>query len=488
MTSRLDIPPDVCRELKPWAEIELARRNFWEFARHIRTNDNETEMIHAFPAWPYLRETKEFFDTYPVTAILKSRRLMITTLIALDMLWQAWKCESKNNETYSGAIVSRGERESFEVMDRAQFMHGTLPDVFSEYNPIKITKSTIEFNNGGSIMSLPASEDIGRTFGFTDVLLDEMAFLPFDRAMWRSLRPTARKLRCVSTPNGKANLFAQLWFDHDKYQIGRKTLHWSLRPDREAWIAEMKASMPEADYLREYELSFEVLAGERVYPDFSMQMHVTPIHFTPHSSLVVYRGWDFGYHSPAVIWQIKNSRDQLCCVMEYQGEAIDTYELCRKVDEMSQAKFPRCQFIDWCDPAGMQMQSAAKSERSDVEVLKSFGIYPRAKARRIKEGVDIIRQLLRMRKDGNPGLLVDPSCEMLIAAYMGGYHYPEQKPNRAKDENPEKDGTYDHIADAHRYAVTGITENMQLIIRGKPSVKDVTDEERFQYIDPVIGV
>jgi hypothetical protein len=50
---------------------------------------------------------------------------------------------------------------------------------------------------------------------------------------------------------------------------------------------------------------------------------------------------------------------------------------------------------------------------------------------------------------GQPKLLIDPECEILIEAFEGGYC--NMKGLRDDDIRPMKDGVFDHIMDAFRY-------------------------------------
>jgi len=178
----------------------------------------------------------------------------------------------------------------------------------------------------------------------------------------------------------------------------------------------------------------------------------------------------------------KNSKDQLIVSREFLGKNMSTDELASTVLEYSAADFPECVFRDFCDVAGDQKHSTGKeNERSDVEIFNKRGIRPQAKKQNIKPGLEQIRQLLRMRSDGRPGLIIDPRCTLIIEAFQGGYRYPDKE---YPDENPEKDGYYDHLMDALRYAVVGVMARLEM----KQHDDTMSEAERYKYVDPVIGV
>jgi hypothetical protein len=216
----------------------------------------------------------------------------------------------------------------------------------------------------------------------------------------------------------------------------------------------MKQTITEGDWEREYELSFATMAGKRVYPEFSADTHIDKFDHTPSRGLIVYETWDFGYHHPAVLWAIKNSRDQLLIVDELMGEDIDTASFADMVLERRDAIFRGCVFREYCDVAGFQKSASPRAQdaRSDVEILKQKGIHPLAKRIGVKEGCDVVRRMLfPLRKDGRPWIVVHPRCTILIDGFQGGYCYKDED---VPKEEPAKDGYYDHLQDCLRYMAT----------------------------------
>ena len=70
------------------------------------------------------------------------------------------------------------------------------------------------------------------------------------------------------------------------------------------------------------------------------------------------------------------------------------------------------------------------------------------------ERIPLINQRLSQMISGKPAIQVDPRCQILIEGLMGGYHYPEVKPEQEftmKRDEPYKDGIFDHVADAFAY-------------------------------------
>ena len=67
---------------------------------------------------------------------------------------------------------------------------------------------------------------------------------------------------------------------------------------------------------------------------------------------------------------------------------------------------------------------------------------------RLKE----MRRVLRLRRDGQPGILLSPRMELLIEGFMGGYCYPEKGDTEQPDKNEAS-----HLQDSTQTVVVGHT-------------------------------
>jgi len=119
-------------------------------------------------------------------------------------------------------VLSRGERQSLEFMEKVQLHARALRNADSAlstsfFGNTSITQHEIAFPNGSRIIGLPANPDTAR--GYTgNMILDEFAFHPHDREIWaaafgrvsRGLGDDALKLRVISTPNGQRGKFYEL--------------------------------------------------------------------------------------------------------------------------------------------------------------------------------------------------------------------------------------------------------------------------------------
>lgn len=446
-------------------EIGDAIADFWSFARYWYTEDKETESIRLFPVdWQYLQDYDRDVDSAPVTITLKTRRLFVSNYHIAKRAWRAWRCGK--DSSYATAIVSAGERPAIELLSRAAFGINRLPEHFRAYNPAKLQAEKIVFERGGEMVGLPATGSASRTFGFSDVLADEMAFWPCAHQMWAALKPTTPKIDMVSTPNGKFNLFGDFWLHPDKYpDFKRIELDWSMHPERGPdWAAKERTQYTPQQWKREQEKSFISMAGQPVYPTYSAIIHANSrIPFEPQPNTVIYRGFDFGFRHPACVWVWQNSRDQICVLREYAPTDIDVRDFLEEVLRISAAEYPDCSFLNYVDPAGVQKWQFADKDgsRSSVEVMQNrFNIrHIEWTKMGVVAGIDLIRDLLKVRADTVPGMLIDSvNCPILCDAFAGGYHYPDKVRHEIEVpvEEPFKDHWHDDPMDALRYVIAGI--------------------------------
>ncbi len=161
-------------------------------------------------------------------------------------------------------LLSAGERQSKELMEKA-IMHckamgvaaGDMEEHFFE--DTKLTQLTIKLANGAKIIGLPANPDTAR--GFTaNVILDEFAFHKDSEKIWRALFPTVSKgykIRIVSTPQGKGNMFHSLWTEENNWHKHFCDIYQAVKDGVEHDIEELKTGINDEDsWKQEFECLF----------------------------------------------------------------------------------------------------------------------------------------------------------------------------------------------------------------------------------------
>lgn len=304
------------------------------------------------------------------------------------------------------------------------------------------------------------NDDFGRQARATVCWLDEFASWQHSESAWSAVSSVTPVKIVVSTPKGRFNTFARLRFESD---IKVFTLHWSRHPKKSPeWYEKIKREkiMTSQEIAQELDIDYTSSAGKPVFPDFRKDKHTGEFNVNPDKP--IYRGWDFGYHHPAVVFAQFDDNDRLIVLDEVMGEDV-LLEVFAKEYVLNRFVNHKAGFRDYCDPAGRQRSD--KNEKTSIEILRGIGIYPIWRESSINEGLTLIRKMLIEDIAGRPALLIDKRCRILIDGFSGYYHYPENREGRPESELPEKDGYYEHLQDALRYLVV----NTKTMFPGKRS-------------------
>jgi hypothetical protein len=455
-------------------EFKLCASDFWYFSQFLITYDEENEIYRPFPQpvkggdYEYLLGVHEDVQTHQKNLFLKGRRLIMSWYFMARMFWGAKFAGCGGSEVYRGGVFSVSEDEVIELLNRPESMNDKLPEWLKSRNPLVTNKQTEkEFQFGGKIHGFPAKRQGPRTWGFSEAFFDEMAFQEFARTIWKGLTPALGakgKLNAVSTPNGKFNLFSDIWHKKGgRYQeVNRVRLDWWLHPEHDqAWRDALASSLTEAEVAQELDLSFAIPAGDAVFPETTRKVHVATEELSFQAGKPVYIGFDLGYHFPAVtIWQ-RNHRDQWVGLREFCMYDTDFETFCAELHDLMDALYDRKRTPElFCLPPDAKLNYRIKTKtgaQNDVMVLKEvfhlqphqIRFCPQEVGSRDNEGprLKLMRLALKLRKDGEPGMYWSPSMEMFTDAMLGGYCYPEVKSGSPPSEQPMKN-EYSHIADS----------------------------------------
>lgn len=176
--------------------------------------------------------------------ILKARQLGISWLVCGYVLWL---CLFRRGR--SVLMFSRGLLEANELVRRVRVMYQRLPDWLRATLPRLVVDNTqvLAWSNGSRVQSLAATENAGRSFTASLVVMDEFAFLEWPQRLYTATKPTidaGGQLVCLSTANGAQGLFYDLWQRAEKQQgeFVPVFLPWHVRPDRDvAWYRRVQA-------------------------------------------------------------------------------------------------------------------------------------------------------------------------------------------------------------------------------------------------------
>jgi hypothetical protein len=206
-----------------------------------------------------------------------------------------------------------------------------------------------------------------------------------------------------------------------------------------------------------------VYNGSPVYWGFKVDRHTMEQPSWPKGAYLVV-GWDFGTHNAnvfAAYWE-SGGAEYWWDLLERTASGSDTELQCREVLKLMGDYFPfsadraLCSgVLHFCDPAG----AAKKSLGSDLDVLKSYQIFPgyRTKERGLASTLAVCNRFLEITDKARRPVyrIVKAQCPTLYAGLCGKYRYPEKGEPGYGDGNPIKGPLaedVDHVMDAWRYA------------------------------------
>lgn len=220
------------------------------------------------------------------------------------------------------------------------------------------------------------------------------------------------------------------------------------------------------DWRREMEVDFSSYAGEPVYSNFDADNSVQPIRYIP--SLPLWRGWDFGYRHPAVVFcqyvpadpNADYPTDRLHFLHELyptlrsdEVPGIKTEDLVDLVQKTTAELFPDVEEIeDFVDPAGNQKKET--SDYSSIEILEQKGISPEWNVVGRKNRISYARSYIEVAD----AFRINPHCTLGIKGFSSAYRYPDKATGGADRDMPDlgkrvQSEPYIHIMDAFEYIV-----------------------------------
>lgn len=204
-----------------------------------------------------------------------------------------------------------------------------------------------------------------------------------------------------------------------------------------------------------------VMDGKPVYPEYNDAIHCAKEPLRPILGLPLVLGFDFGLTPAAIIGQL-TPRGQIRLIEELIGTDIGIGNFCRQVVvphlrmyypqwRLDQRAGRDNNYIEAVgDPAGIARDG---DERTSFQVVQQSGILiVPASTNNFTPRREAVANPLSRLLDGEPGMLISPTCKVTRKGFNGGYRY--RRLQVAGDERyteaPEKN-QYSHIHDSIHY-------------------------------------
>lgn len=203
--------------------------------------------------------------------------------------------------------------------------------------------------------------------------------------------------------------------------------------------------------------------GKPVYTSWSEAVHLAkePLQAVPGVPIVV--GLDFGL-TPAAAF-VQNVRGRWLVLKELVAFDMGAVRFAEYVKRETALAFPGIgmdRFTFYGDPAGDYR--AQTDETTPFQIFRKAGITVRtAPTNDPALRIEAVSAPLNRLVDGQPGLLLDPSCTYLRKGFNGGYGYRRLLVAGAEryTDTPDKN-MFSHIHDALQYALCGGGESRAL--------------------------
>jgi hypothetical protein len=245
-------------------------------SKYIKVSHPKRGLV-IFELYPFQRTIIKEFFTHRFNILRKFRQAGCTTLIAAYSLWL---CMFNPYKTV--AILSKGEAESTEIIDRIKLMHAELP-AWLQPKIMEDNKHTFKLENKSVIKSKASGKQSGRSIPGSLLILDEAAFIEHIDTIWAAAYPiisTGGSVIALSTVNGIGNWFHKMytqaingennfnaiditWKEHPEYfrQSGYEHLYELMAKyeppvNIDDWEKNTRANLSLKEWLQEYEANF----------------------------------------------------------------------------------------------------------------------------------------------------------------------------------------------------------------------------------------
>ena len=230
-----------------------------------------------FKLYPFQERIVEELENNRFNILRKFRQAGCTTIASAYALWMA---VFKRDQAI--VILSKGDTEATEVLDRIKVMYEELPG-FLQPGISEDNKHTLKLKNRSVIKSRPSGKQSGRSLAGSFLIIDEAAFVESIDTIWAAVYPiisTGGRAFILSTVNGLGNWFYETytkaianansfnaidikWKEHPEYFRNSDYDHLYEEMERrnpplhiEDWEKITKSNMPRKQWLQEYECEF----------------------------------------------------------------------------------------------------------------------------------------------------------------------------------------------------------------------------------------
>jgi hypothetical protein len=435
------------RQKRRQAVANMTPEQFLGYTKIEQPTTTIDQSLVRFELWPSQIDVLRSMTNERLLLFLKARQLGITWLACGYSLYS---CIVQSNQTI--LIFSQGQREADELIRRigVLYAHHELKSDLPRI--IRNNVSSIVFDNGSRVLSLPATKRAGRSFTASVVILDEWAFHLWGAEMLSAVKPTidsGGKLFIVSTADGPGTIYHQLCLAAESGSNGYRFLFlpWYARPDRHAsWRDEKLA-----------ESGGDIASIKREYPENALEA------FTNAAGLV-YELWsdgpndgnvtadaDYIPEGGALYWAIDDgyagkfdssigaytadSHPRVFLLAQLRSDGslciFGEHYACHTLSE---------NHINTVISLGYPEPEYAAVDKSAAELkgrLSEIGIYTRNSPSNVSESIKELQRMLAKDENGRRRIRIHPRCTLLRGEMAKYRQDSKNQPVKEHDHGPD---------------------------------------------------
>lgn len=201
-------------------------------------------------------------------------------------------------------------------------------------------------------------------------------------------------------------------------------------------------------------------AGDPVFKaHFNRRAHVSDGALQPVPTVPLLVGLDQGFKGAAVVAQwLEPGRWRILAELHFPTERLFAADFGQRLADLLDRRFPgmrvECGFGDMAGEAGAAQAEENATWNRNVAKAAGFRIRPQLQgANRLQPRLEAVRAALDAPlHHGQPGLLIDPSCRMLIRGFEARYVWKDEvDASGDKRKVPDKSLTEANVMDALQY-------------------------------------
>ena len=195
-----------------------------------------------------------------------------------------------------------------------------------------------------------------------------------------------------------------------------------------------------------------IIQGKLVYANWNTEIHVAE-DTIPWRGKMLYCGWDNSGNTPACIVAQRAGNKGIEVLREFTSEKMGIVDFTKWVAAEMNESYPDHEAIHYADPAGeAKFSKESGGFTSNAKLMRQCGVDPIPAEQNPAARINAVDQQMLLRD----GLLVDPSCFMLLGGFEGGYVYPEHASLIGEYKENVLKNKYAHLQEGLQYLAVSI--------------------------------